>query len=646
MIISVPITLGNNIASLMTQRSILKNSEELTSVYQRLSSGMKINNASDDAAGLAISSTLRQENRVLVQAVRNVSDGISALNITQGALQELHSIGLRQYELAEQSANGTYSNQQRTMMGSEANALVSEWNRITATTKFNGINLLDGTLNSSYGGISLQVGADSQVQSQLAFGIGDQFNRSIGTLGAESTTAYSAFATNQHVAVADINNDGKLDIVRADSNSSSSAITYMQGNGDGTFLAARSFNTGMTNILSLYLTDINLDGKKDIFFNYGGPSGVLLGNGNGTFFAPITIFNTTGTVGTVSDFGDINGDGKIDMIGGDNGSAPYVVDISIGNGDGTFNISTSITPSNSNAAIRGIALADLNGDGKLDVVSNSFASPGAQSVFLGNGDGTFNAPRSYIAAGNPNDMIIFDANGDGIPDIATASQSQSAGIMIGNGDGSFKANITYIVAGGSSTVNRSIKSADVNGDGYNDLILLSSSTSAITLLLNNGNGTFQSARSIATLNPGNGKYGLDLGDFNGDGVVDFVTNDTTASQILVIIQSSRKVGSIAALNLSTQSYARSAIDTIKNALDRVSAELGSIGAIQSRQAIIVSNLRNRSENIEAAASRILDSDIAFDSAELAKKSILQKTGIAVLAQANQIPAIALQLLKS
>ena len=138
----MPITIANNIASLGAQRQLGKVTESLGSAFERLSSGMRINKASDDAAGLAIADALKSSTRVYTQAINNISDGISAVSIAEGALQQLSQIVIRQSELAEQSANGVYNLKQRKALQSESDALSDEYNRIIQTTKFNGINLI------------------------------------------------------------------------------------------------------------------------------------------------------------------------------------------------------------------------------------------------------------------------------------------------------------------------------------------------------------------------------------------------------------------------------------------------------------------------------------------------------------------------
>ena len=145
----MPITLGSNISSLVAQRRLNGNSSALSNIYERLASGLRLNHASDDPAGLSIASSLNSNARIYGQGLRNVNDAIGMLNIADGAFDELTNITGRLKELAEQSANGTYSQPQRNAMQTEFDALATEYNRIIAVTKFNGVTLLDGSANGT-----------------------------------------------------------------------------------------------------------------------------------------------------------------------------------------------------------------------------------------------------------------------------------------------------------------------------------------------------------------------------------------------------------------------------------------------------------------------------------------------------------------
>ena len=180
------ITINTNVPSLNAQRNLGSTTEALSKSYQRLSSGLRITRASDDAAGLAIADTLAADQAIATVAVRNANDGISAISIADGALNEIGSVLERMAELAEQSANGVLNTSQRSAISNEFNALGSEIQRIADTAEFNGLKLLSGGSE-----ISLQIGLNSQATSQVSFsGVQGTLN-SLGLSGADNALMYS-----------------------------------------------------------------------------------------------------------------------------------------------------------------------------------------------------------------------------------------------------------------------------------------------------------------------------------------------------------------------------------------------------------------------------------------------------------------------
>jgi flagellin len=164
------IRIFNNTASINSQRILGANNDRLAKSVERISSGIRINRAADDAAGLAISEGLRSDIRASRQAVRNANDGISVINITEGALNEQASILIRLRELASQASTGTVGSTERQTIQLEFDALRLEIDRIAATTEFNGQNLVDGSLASSVSSgnqIFIQVGIDSSADSRI-----------------------------------------------------------------------------------------------------------------------------------------------------------------------------------------------------------------------------------------------------------------------------------------------------------------------------------------------------------------------------------------------------------------------------------------------------------------------------------------------
>lgn len=177
------ITVNTNIAALNAQRRLSNSTGDLRQSFERLSSGLRIVRARDDAAGMAIADALRADSRIASVAIRNANDGISLVSIADGALDQMANVLTRMAELAEQAANGTLGAPQRSALGQEFSNLASEIQRIAETTKFNDLLLLSGGAN-----VSLQVGLDSSANSQIAFEGVDGTLESIGLAQKGSKT--------------------------------------------------------------------------------------------------------------------------------------------------------------------------------------------------------------------------------------------------------------------------------------------------------------------------------------------------------------------------------------------------------------------------------------------------------------------------
>lgn len=153
------IRINTNVSSINTQRHLYNTTINFNKSMEKLSSGLRVNRAADDAAGLAISEGLKSDIRALDQAGRNAADGISLVQVAEGALDEVNNILLRMRELAEQAATETLGENERGYLDQEFQELLTEIDRISATAEFNGINLLDGTA----GALDVQVGIGTDV---------------------------------------------------------------------------------------------------------------------------------------------------------------------------------------------------------------------------------------------------------------------------------------------------------------------------------------------------------------------------------------------------------------------------------------------------------------------------------------------------
>jgi hypothetical protein len=332
---------------------------------------------------------------------------------------------------------------------------------------------------------------------------------------------YEAFS----IAVADVNGDGKPDVLVvnyciASTNCTNGLVGVLLGNGDGTFQATVTYSSGGFHAVSLVVADVNGDGKPDLIvanqcFSHAncvdGGVGVLLGNGDGTFQPPVTCNTALRSTSSVA-VGDINGDGKPDLVETSDG----IVGVLLGNGDGTFQPVT-------NLSVEGVAVAivDVNGDAKDDLLVGNSVGVG---VLLGNGDGTFQPEVIYSNGAGASSIAVADVNEDGKLDLATMDgESGNVSVLLGNGDGTFQPAVTYGGATGLGTP--SVALADVNGDGKLDLVAVtfqidSKGDGGIVVFLGNGDGTFQPA--VVFGSGGYYAWSSAVADVNGDGKPDLV----------------------------------------------------------------------------------------------------------------------------
>jgi VCBS repeat protein/FG-GAP repeat protein len=258
-------------------------------------------------------------------------------------------------------------------------------------------------------------------------------------------------------------------------------------------------------------------------FGDGGASSLAvakqLGNGGVSFEDARNLGAGFGSCSVA--IGDFNGDGVPDLVVA-NSAGPYELWLLLGNGDGTFQAARTFTSGGESPV--SLAVGDFNGDGIQDLaVANMYAD--SVSVLLGNRDGIFRGPVSFGAGDSPRSVAVGDFDGDGIQDLAVANSGRdfpfltpgSVSVLLGNGDGTFQAAQNH-------RLNRfpwSVAVGDFNRDGKLDVAVVTFNSDSVgVVLLGNGDGTFQAERYFGTGIPGNFPASVAVGDFNGDGLAD------------------------------------------------------------------------------------------------------------------------------
>jgi hypothetical protein len=385
------------------------------------------------------------------------------------------------------------------------------------------------------------------------------------------------------VAVGDFNNDDRLDIVVANSNSSN--VGVLLGYGNGSFSALMTYSTEIgSSPWAVTVIDLDIDGQLDIivanylgadsisiFFGYGNGSfqnqlaystgyqswpidvtvgdfnsdnqldiaialnnennvGILLGNGNRKF-SNITIYSTgSGSKPYSVRVSDFNNDNHLDIAVNNRGISNIVV--LFGFGDGTFLLGTAYS-TGSGSQPHGLAIGDLNKDGRLDIVVPNYYANNI-GVFFGYGTEVFAGVIPYTTGvgSQPNSVAIGDLNNDGWSDIVVANYgTDNVGVLLGRKDGIFDSIITYLTGNGSAPY--SVVVADFNNDTHLDIAVTNSGTDSITILFGYGNGTLAIGVTYSTGTLSR-PYTVAIGDFNNDNISDIAVTNSGISNIFLL----------------------------------------------------------------------------------------------------------------
>ena len=584
--------INHNMGAMNANRNMNINAGAANKSMQKLSSGLRINSAADDAAGLAISEKMRGQIRGLDQASSNAQGGISMVQTAEGALSETQSILQRMRELAVQSGNDTNVGVDRTEIQKEMNQLSSEINRIGNTTEFNTKALLKGDGNSNLTASSLfstsvsQTGTNT-VKTQATATI------TLSTAAAVDTDEVKISLNGIELTATFVANDSGLEDSEAFSVTSATASINIAGTADEV-----TSGDGLANALQSMI-----DKNEVLKGNYTAVS-------DGAGVVTITAVEGGAFDGAA---GSISGYDESGVTTA--GNFTEVVTDAVG----TTTAATSAT-SNLDFSATG-----LNIDSKAKVealVDKGFTINGQQVEFYNANDGAYTGNAIGI---NVSDAIAATANFDDalantvstqlntkVEGISAAATGAATGIIKVDTEATGASASLAIKDGGVQKSFEATLQVGANmGQGFkvdiNDM-----RAAALVVTGTAGGDATEGAKFTATNSVSNG-------------------TDSTLRE--------------AALDVSSYENATAAVKVLNNAIESVSSERSKLGAFQNRLEHTIANLGTSSENLTSAESRIRDVDMAKEMSTFSKNNILSQAAQAMLAQANQQPQQVLQLLR-
>ncbi|MBL4761978.1 MAG: flagellin FliC [Gammaproteobacteria bacterium] len=617
----MPQFINSNIPSLTAQRNLNQSQSALNTSLQRLSSGLRINSAKDDAAGLAISDRFTSQIRGLNQAVRNANDGISLSQTAEGALAASGGSLQRIRELSIQSANSTNSASDRAALNSEVTQLLAEIQRVGQSTQFNGQNILDGTFSSA----QFQVGANAN--QTISFSISGATTNLLGAYQATGT----AVSANAFDGSSFLINGVEVGVSAA---TSAAGVTAESATAKTTAINSKTNLTGVSATASSTLT-----GSAPVP-GAGLSNGELVINGI-AIGAVATSANavTQGRSAATAINAVTNQTGVSALADSSTGGLTLTA------ADGR---DITLTTNGTDAATRQAAIQNIfngvgldAGDG-ADPTVNEIVTLTFVNAVEGSGTGLTDAD-SVTVGGQTFEFVTTAATG----------QAGNVEVLIG--------------AGGTSTDSIIALNAAINAEtaaGRNTISSVITTAATLITLTSTELGINTVAAGAAVAEPVATNAGALVGAVGTTGVAAADDADGVTARGVITLSSSEQftlggtdlafagLGSAAAalsqldaVDISTVAGANAAISVVDGALSQVATIRAGLGAIQNRFESTISNLSTTSENLSAARSRILDADFASETADLTRAQILQQAGISILAQANSLPQNVLALLQ-
>lgn len=598
------LTINSNKGSSIAHRAFVRVQNEIDRNMHRLSSGLRVSGARDDAAALAIGSRLKAEHAALRQHTQTATQTASMLQIAEGSYQRAEDMLVRMRSLAVQAQGRNISTVERGMLNTEYLQLRSELDRMGRETRFNG---------------------------QQMFEVGD--------IGLQSQQNFVPGNNSLAIQLGDMNGDGIVDMVRSRQGSN---VQIFFGNGDGTFATTPAVTIATTGVAYAAVRDVDSDGIMDLAFLNNGNLEFWKNDGNANFSA----ISSTAIAGAF-DVGDFNGDGLADIVH----QSGTVLTVQLNQGGGVFASQTYTVTNSAN-----VRIMDLDNDGDQDIALINNA--GTQQL-TNNGSGGFTV-NGFVGGGGSNtgNLVSVDANNDGLMDLA-ASDGTSVSIYLNNGNGTFGTEQNFAMAG---TTQQAVYVGDINGDGFVD-ILSTGTASGGVVTIRQGTGVMSFA-SAATYTMGAAAGIIAWADTNRDGRMDFVFGNGSGTAVQSVLNTTRmgqestlnlggapgsggisyRIGSMALNSLDNElrysniaaiGSAARAEDSIIRALETLGRFRASVGAAINRLEAAQANIANTLENLETARSAYIDLDVSVEMSRLVNNKILAQGGIAMMAQSNE-----------
>lgn len=679
--------INTNVASLNAQRNLGASQSSLATSLQRLSSGLRINSAKDDAAGLAISTRMSAQINGLNQAASNANDGISMAQTAEGAMSQVGDLLLRMRDLAVQSANDSYSDTDRMSLQNEVDQLSAEIDRISGTTEFNGVKLLNGTaLNRTF-----QVGANAG--QTISFSINEVSTKSLAlnsssnlgdlnggrisaTGAADGDLVINGVAVDFAAASADNSIKEFKDAINAVSGQtgvSASAYNIVKGNAGATGVtsglmitvdaangtAGTAVTVDNSSSMSELVNNINKQ-VGGVTATIGTDGGLVLSNDNG---GKITISGTVGGSGLTS--GGFEGYLSLKATGGKA--------VTLSTASGTAASALNKFGFNSSSGNTGLTSSGVTSAAGVDAAAVTTLLNTAQPSFDPTTVATDIMTINGVAVGKTASGSAADKA------VAINAISSQTGVKASAetklylnlnldaatvGDIAINGTVVDLTAGTDVDVEDVVTKINASGlqgviasvDQSTGRLLLTSNSGADIVVENDpaaGAGTtITGAATSATASFTAVAAGQAIGARGSitltgqDGATVRVDGNATGiAKFGLVGQGGNSEAVGGKLSITTTAGASQAITRIDDAIQNLATQRATMGAVQNRLTSTIANLQTSSENLSAARSRIQDTDFAAETAKMTRSQILQQAGTAMLAQANQLPQAVLSLLR-